>query len=119
MVGWHGTGGRPASTIYEDRQDGFMMQFCTSGMWGRGLYFAENASYSNGYAHTAGGQKMFMLAKLLSGEEVNLPSNGSLTSPPPDSVRYDTVTGTTGGSKVYIVYENGRAYPEYLVTYKP
>ena len=33
--------------------------------------------------------------------------------------RYDTVTGETGGSKVYVVYENGRAYPEYLVTYKP
>ena len=33
--------------------------------------------------------------------------------------RYDTVTGRTGESKVYIVYENGRAYPEYLVTYKP
>ena len=32
--------------------------------------------------------------------------------------RYDTVTGTTNGSKVYIVYENGRAYPEYLVTYR-
>jgi hypothetical protein len=31
--------------------------------------------------------------------------------------RYDTVTGETQGSKVYIVYENGRAYPEYLVRY--
>ena len=32
--------------------------------------------------------------------------------------RYDTVSGTTGGSKVYMIYENGRAYPEYLITYR-
>jgi hypothetical protein len=32
-------------------------------------------------------------------------------------VRYDSVCGVTGGSRVFIVYENGRAYPEYLVTY--
>jgi hypothetical protein len=32
-------------------------------------------------------------------------------------VRYDSVSGTTGGSKVYIVYEKGRAYPNYLITY--
>ena len=32
--------------------------------------------------------------------------------------RYDSVTGMTagmtGGSQVYIVYENGKAYPHYL-----
>ncbi|KAI6654883.1 hypothetical protein LOD99_2762 [Oopsacas minuta] len=32
--------------------------------------------------------------------------------------RYDTVSGTTRGSKVYMIYENGRAYPEYLITYR-
>jgi hypothetical protein len=30
---------------------------------------------------------------------------------------YDSVSGETGNSIVYMVYENGRAYPEYLVTY--
>ena len=31
--------------IYEDKQDGFMMQYSAEGMsmWGRGLYFAHNA----------------------------------------------------------------------------
>ena len=46
--------------------------------------------------------------------------NSNLRIPPSipgDNRRYDTVTGDTRGSKVYIVYENGRAYPEYLVTY--
>lgn len=89
-------------------------------MWGRGLYFAEKASYSNSYAFTtAQGRKCILLAKLLAGEEIHMQSDRSLRFPPdrPDGRRYDTVTGTTGGSKVYIVYENGRAYPEYMVTY--
>jgi hypothetical protein len=48
-----------------------------------------------------------------------MPSDDSLVKPPdkPSGGRYDTVSGDTNGSKVYIVYENGRAYPEYLVTY--
>jgi hypothetical protein len=118
---WHGTRSHDPKLIYEDMQDGFMMQYCTGGMWGRGIYFAENASYSDGYSHAAvGGTQTVMLTKLLAGDEVDLPSTGSLKIPPPkpDGVRYDTVTGTTGSSKVYIVYENGRAYPEYVVTYK-
>ena len=91
-------------------------------MWGRGLYFAEKASYSNSYAFaTAQGRKCILLAKLFVGEEIHMQSDRSLRLPPykPDGSgrRYNTVTGSTGGSKVYIVYENGRAYPEYMVTY--
>jgi hypothetical protein len=100
-----------------------MMQYSAEGMWGKGLYFADNASYSDDYAnsiHSGAGQRSFFLVKLLAGEEVHLPSDGSLRVCPdkPGGGRYDTVTGTTAGSKVYIVYENGRAYPEYLVTYR-
>ena len=118
---WHGTRRTDPQEIYKDRQDGFMMQHSKEGMWGRGIYFAEKASYSDTYAHTATGDKVFMLTKLLSGEEVRImPADGSLKVCPdkPGGGRYDTVTGDTSGSKVYIVYENGRAYPEYLVTYR-
>jgi hypothetical protein len=120
---WHGTSQTDPKLIYEDEADGFMMQYCRSGMWGRGLYFAQNASYSGGaYAHTCDdGTKCVLYASLLSGDETHvMPHNGSLVRCPdkPGGGRYDTVTGDTGGSKVYIVYENGRAYPEYLVTYR-
>ena len=40
--------------------------------------------------------------------------------PPPvpsTNLKYNTVTGNTAGSQVFIVYENGRAYPDYLVRY--
>ena len=32
-------------------------------------------------------------------------------------VRYDSVTGVTKDSQVYIVYDNRKAYPLYLITY--
>ena len=119
---WHGTSKHDPATIFRDEQDGFMMQHCVKGMWGRGLYFAENASYSDRYSHELGDtdERCFLLAKLLVGDSVHImPNDSSLAMCPdkPDGGRYDTVTGETRGSKVFIIYENGRAYPEYLVTY--
>jgi hypothetical protein len=69
------------------------------------------------------------LAKLLVGNEININRDESgqkaadcraLTVPPINpqtNLKYNTVTGHTGGSQVWIVYENGRAYPDYLVRY--
>ena len=59
-------------------------------------------------------------SKLLLGECVDLRPDRKLKHPPTkaNGTRFDTVSGTTNGSKVYIVYENGRAYPEFLVTYR-
>ena len=57
---WHGTGnprdksagGTDPAKIYTDVQDGFMMQYCKSGMWGVALYFAEKAVYSHDYSYS-------------------------------------------------------------------
>lgn len=38
---WHGTSSLDPSVIFEDKMDGFMMQFAANGFWGRGLYFAR------------------------------------------------------------------------------
>ena len=82
--GWHGTGTFDAANIYEDKQDGFMMQFASKGQWGRGLYFAEEAGYSHFYA-TKGASPPpgrddlphdeceFMLASLLLGDGARQP----------------------------------------------
>ena len=55
---------------------GFMMQFAADGQWGRGLYFAEEASYSHFYATKADAnsndleadESEFMLAGLRIGD---------------------------------------------------
>ncbi len=112
----------------------------------RGIYFAEKSSYSHNYSYqpllgSAGlsptsqrpravddEREMFM-TKLLVGKEVLMDRNESLQKaaeckkliiPPVDpttNLKYNTVTGYTAGSQVWVVYENGRAYPDYLVRY--
>jgi hypothetical protein len=64
---------------------------------------------------------------VLVGDAAQLPSDSSLRIPPEKpqtsstlgfaNERYDSVTGQTGGSIVYIIYTNGHAYPSYLITY--
>ena len=68
-VVWHGTGKTDPATIIEDQQDGFMVQYCTTKgeMWGRGICFAVNASYSDSYAFRRPGttHRVFLLTRLL------------------------------------------------------
>ena len=126
---FHGTGRNDPKLIYEG-EDGFDMRFSREGMWGRANYFAVNASYSNSYAHTRSDwtKEMFMV-KLLTGDSYQCSSDPSIRLPPEKSgmmgsggshcgrARYDTVTGHTGGSQVFMAYDNDKAYPAYLIQY--
>jgi len=129
---WHGTSKTDPSFIYDDKQDGFMMQYARQGRWGRGTYFAEKSSYSHDYSFdcqnsrnnrhpfTAGEREMF-LCTLVEGRSKHMPTaDNTLCVPPLDSstgTRFNTVTAIANGSKIHVVYENGRAYPNYLVRY--
>jgi hypothetical protein len=112
----------------------------------RGIYFAAKSIYSNSYAfnpskgltedmpswnerpNAQNDEREIFLTKLLIGNEIWMSRNSpeekakcrALTVPPMDTntgLKYNTVTGMTKGSQVWIVYENGRAYPDYLVRY--
>ena len=132
---FHGTGRTEPSVIYNG-DIGFDMRYSDSGMWGRGTYFAVNASYSVNYSSTeaATGSKQFFLARVLLGDHCevldsnprpDVPSRTQLRKPPARhdldtgaiEDTYDSVKGYTGGSDVYIVYQNNQGYPEYLITY--
>ena len=131
---FHGTSNNDPKLIYEN-EIGFDMRYSNSGMWGQANYFAEKASYSHGYAYVtydgysrAGYREMFF-AKVLTGDTYNCSSNSSLRKPPFKpagsaggslqfaQVQYDTVTGYTRGSQVYMTYDNDKAYPAYLIKY--
>ena len=66
------------------------------------------------------------LASVVTGSSVNLASDRTLTHPPvrnnsPSGAvtrRYDSVKGNTAGTDVYMVYDNGAAIPNFLVTYR-
>ena len=125
---FHGTQSNRPELIYGGAE-GFNMHFSRKGMWGRGNYFAVNSKYSNGYAFsTSGGTKKMFAAWVLTGNSKCLPSDRELVQPPfmdkpanQENVvqrRYDSVNGTTGGTRVYITYDNEHAYPAYIITYK-
>ena len=61
-------------------------------------------------------------ARVCVGKFKKLEPNGKIKEPPlmedDPSKHYDSVQGTTGGSDVFMIYQNKRAYPEYLITYK-
>ncbi len=125
---FHGTRSNDPRNIYEG-EEGFDMRFSAQGMWGMANYFAVNASYSNNYCfRSATGRQMF-LVKVLTGDTHECPSNSSLRMPPLKTAgagsgevqlvqaRYDTLSGFTNGSKVFMTYDNDKAYPAYLITY--
>eukprot|EP00002_Diphylleia_rotans_P030588 TRINITY_DN62_c0_g2_i1.p1 TRINITY_DN62_c0_g2~~TRINITY_DN62_c0_g2_i1.p1 ORF type:complete len:1139 (+),score=268.25 TRINITY_DN62_c0_g2_i1:618-4034(+) len=119
---FHGTGKNTPSLVYDDPNNkGFTMQYCESGMWGRGTYFAQNASYSVGYSFAGTSGRQMFLAEVITGDHAALNPKSDLRMPPqkPNSAkRYTSVKGQTGGSDVFIVYDNGMAYPKYLITFQ-
>jgi len=123
---FHGTSKTDPNMIYNGEK-GFMMQFAAEGMWGKGTYFAEKAAYSHSYAFANQNIKQMFLAEVILGDSYTCASDRSLRVPPEKKARksalglqverYDSVSGETGGSKVYIVYDNNKAYPTYLISY--
>ena len=91
-------------------------------LWGTGVYFAVNASYSDRYCYEADGVRKLFIVKVLTGHSILYRrSDPRLTRPPPlhngSNLLYDTVNGYSGGSDIYVVYDHDRAYPAYIMSY--
>ena len=122
---FHGTRDTDPKEIYK----GDSSKFSRQGMWGKGNYFAVNASYLSGYAHSVHDtdMKKMLVALVLTGLSCYHEPDRSLTIPPyrselddPSDIRrrYHSVNGVTGGTTVYITYDNNQAYPAYVITYR-
>lgn len=99
--------------------------------YSRGIYFAASSAYANKRSYRPifvtderpKGQLdecELLLAKLLKGTQIEMEACSDLIVPPIDptsGLKYNTVAGRAKGSNVWIVYENGRAYPDYLVRF--
>ena len=129
---FHGTRENDPKLIYEG-EHGFDMRYSNQGMWGQANYFAVNASYCNDYSYrTPDGFKEIFWVKVLTGDSHRCEPNRSLRKPPVKPTgdsnesgsffqlsrpEYDTVTGETGGSQVFMTYDNDKAYPAYLIKF--
>ena len=120
---FHGTRKNHPSMIFKSEK-GFDFRFGNEeSLWGTGTYFAVNASYSDSkYAYIASnGQKMLLLARVVTGDSKRISNPEKLKLPPlkPGKMieRYDTIIATTGGSDIYVVYDHEKAYPAYVISY--
>lgn len=124
---FHGTSSHKPKEVFEG-DSSFDMRYSREGAWGKGNYFAVNALYSSRYAYREGGVCQMLMAYVLTGHSILCESDRTLRKPPyrgsqeisDDNTirrRYDSVCGLSGGSKVFITYDNDKAYPAYLISY--
>ncbi|CDW78868.1 u box domain-containing protein [Stylonychia lemnae] len=116
---FHGTKNTDPFNIYGS-EDGFDIRYSNAGAYGNGIYFANNSAYSNTFTHqTQNGNCQMFVALVLIGDSVQQ-GPGQYRIPPnkPGSTveKYDSINNGAGGH--YIIYDNSRAYPGYLITYK-
>uniref|UniRef100_H2Z3A2 Poly [ADP-ribose] polymerase n=1 Tax=Ciona savignyi TaxID=51511 RepID=H2Z3A2_CIOSA len=119
---FHGTSFDVAEKIYVQGFDrGYAGANAT--VYGKGVYFATNATYSNNYAQphpTSKHRKMF-LADVVTGEFCQ--GNQSFISPPTRSNAtnrselYDSVVDNISNPTIFVVFKDASAYPKYLLTY--
>ncbi|XP_062393412.1 LOW QUALITY PROTEIN: protein mono-ADP-ribosyltransferase PARP14-like [Sardina pilchardus] len=120
---WHGTS---VNKIDQINNQGFNRSFAGSqvgALYGNGSYFAVDPQYSaNGYAQPdVNGHKRMYLARVLVGE-FTLGSGGLLTAPARNSGNsadlYDSVTDNMKHPKMFVIFNDVQAYPEYIITFQ-
>lgn len=92
--------------------------------FGKGTYFAVNASYSSSNTYSRpnqAGEKCMYLCRVLTGDFTA--GNQNVIVPPakggPTSVeKYDSVVDNLANPSMYIIFHDSQAYPEYLITFK-
>jgi len=123
---WHGTSNTNPKIIYESDK-GWKVNYAGDGnLWGKGLYFSQDAVYSGGkYAFmTEKGTQILLLAEVIVGDCIYLQETKEtkkMKDAPmkPDGKIYDCVIGNRHNTWIYVTYDSSRAYPTYMVEYHP
>ena len=129
---FHGTGGINPSIICKG-EEGLDMRFSRDGLWGRANYFTECAEYANRYAHVKhtmnGMERELLLVRVTLGniKDLGTSVNCQLRMPPPLpsathhldilNPQYDSISGITQNTRVYMTYDNWKSYPAYILSY--
>ncbi|EMP23984.1 Poly [ADP-ribose] polymerase 12, partial [Chelonia mydas] len=86
--------------------------------YGKGSYFARDASYSDNYSKTSSNIKTMFLARVLVGD-FTLGSSSYLRPPAKDSGNnfYDSCVNSLSNPSIFVIFEKHQIYPEYLIEY--
>uniref|UniRef100_A0A8C2G3T2 Poly [ADP-ribose] polymerase n=1 Tax=Cyprinus carpio TaxID=7962 RepID=A0A8C2G3T2_CYPCA len=117
---FHGTS---ELTISHIEKTGFNRSYAgkNATVYGKGTYFALNASYSSNNTYSvpnAQGHKHMYLCRVLTGDYTT--GNSAMFVPPAKNANcdpYDTVVDNPNAPTIFVVFRDDNAYPEYLITF--
>ncbi|KFV17926.1 Poly [ADP-ribose] polymerase 12, partial [Tauraco erythrolophus] len=86
-------------------------------VYGKGSYFARDASYSDNYCREDSCTKTMFLARVLVGEFTL--GNSSYVRPPLKDNQnfYDSCVNSFSNPSIFVIFEKQQIYPEYLIEY--
>ncbi|KAM6145382.1 protein mono-ADP-ribosyltransferase PARP12-like [Phoenicopterus ruber ruber] len=88
--------------------------------YGRGSYFARDASYSHAYCQPEAKTNIMFVARVLVGDYVK--GNAAYVRPPTKSLDglqfYDSCVDDELNPSIFVVFEKHQIYPEYMIEYK-
>jgi len=114
---WHGTRREHVETICKAGMDERVCNL--NGMFGAGLYFAEDSCKSGQYAmRDSSGSSWFLLCRVILGNPHSADQGMPQTRRPPDlcdSVVYHPSGLAPGFHRELVVYDRAQVYPEYVI----
>ncbi|XP_071583865.1 protein mono-ADP-ribosyltransferase PARP12-like [Heliangelus exortis] len=113
---FHGTSSRYIEAIC---QQNFDWRICGlhGTVYGRGSYFARDASYSDHYCKKESNSKIMFLARVLVGDFT--PGKSSYVRPPFKDQHnfYDSCVDNLSNPSIFVIFDKQQIYPEYLIEY--
>ena len=97
----------------------FIVFFIIGSRYGKGVYFARDASKSLPYADPAGGPRYMYLARVLVGRYCQ--GGREMKAPPPINSTgslYDSTVDKPVDPEIFVIFHDTQCYPEYLITFK-
>ncbi|XP_011720412.2 protein mono-ADP-ribosyltransferase PARP15 isoform X3 [Macaca nemestrina] len=120
---FHGT---DADSVTYVNQHGFNRSYAGKNavFYGKGTYFAVDASYSANDTYSkpdSNGRKHMYVVRVLTG--VFTKGHAGLVTPPPKNPHnptdlFDSVTDNTQSPKLFVIFFDNQAYPEYFITFR-
>ncbi len=106
-------------SIYGDNEEGFDMKLATTSSYGQALHFHENAKSAHPERNVEGDLNYLLVAIVLIGDCLKVEVGYSFMKVPPikdkvKNTRYHSILSPDGK---YMIYNNFRAYPAYLIRY--
>ncbi|KAJ8389987.1 hypothetical protein AAFF_G00111480 [Aldrovandia affinis] len=87
-------------------------------LYGKGSYFARDASYSDRFSKSSSSTKNMFVAKVLAGKYTK--GNPTYLRPPVKGTNqgfYDSCVDSEDNPAIYVIFEKHQIYPEYIIEY--